>query len=246
MRRLVRRRAVALGYGVLCHGLFLVAVTLMTCGLATGMQSGFGRLRGGAAVAANTLLLLQFPIVHSLLLTRRGMRSLGRLAPSDVARSMAPTTYAFLAALQIATTFACWSPSGVVLWRPEGVAFAVHLLAFAAAWAFLGKALLDAGLGLQTGWIGWTSVWKGHLPRYPGLPERGLFSCIRQPIYVGFALVLWTGPRWTPDHLAIAIVWSAYCAIGPLHKERRFAALYGEDFEAYRRRVPYLLPKLHS
>ena len=241
-----KRRALALAYGAMCHGSFLIAVALMAVGLFTGMRSGVGPFTGIWAVLANGFLVAQFPIAHSLLLTKRGMKSIGALAPAELRRSLAPTTYALIAALQIAATFGFWSPSNVVLWQPTGLAHDVHLAAFIAAWIFLAKALFDAGLGLQTGWIGWTSAWQGRSPRYPSLPQTGLFARCRQPIYLGFALVLWTGPAWTPDHLAIAIAWGTYCAVGPLHKERRFAAIYSEDFEAYRRRVPYLIPRLFS
>jgi len=242
----LRRRALALAYGVACHGSFALGVGLMAVGLATGLESGLGRLDGAAAAGANALLVAQFPLIHSLLLTRRGRRLLDRLAPADLGRALAPTTYALLAALQIGLTFALWSPSGSVLWRPTGLALALNVAAFAGAWAFLAKALLDAGLGLQTGWIGWTSAWRGSAPRYPAMPVTGLFRRCRQPIYLGFALIVWTAPAWTPDRLALAVVWSTYCVVGPLHKERRFAATHGAAFEAYRRRVPYLLPRLFA
>jgi len=246
MRTDLQRRAIALIYGFACHGLFLIAVGLMAFGLYTGMACGIGRLEGVSAVLVNGLLLIQFPILHSILLTRRGMKLLGRLAPSDLGRSLSPTTYALFAAIQIGTTFFLWSPSSITLWRPDGLAETLHIGCFVLAWAFLGKALLDAGLGLQTGWIGWTSAWSDRSPRYPNLPVRGLFRRSRQPIYLGFALVMWTGPVWTLDHLAIAIVWGSYCVIGPLLKERRFAVNYGNDFEVYRQEVPYFIPKLFS
>lgn len=237
-----RERALALLYGVACHGSFVAAVTALGIGLATGMQRGAGPLRGNAALLADGLLLLQFPLLHSLLLTVRGRTWLARLAPRDLGRTLAPTTFALVAALQLVATFVLWSPSGTVLWQPRGTALVLHSIAFAGAWAFLGKALCDAGLGLQTGWIGWTAAWHDARPRYPDLPERGAFALCRQPIYLGFALLLWTAPTWTPDRLAIALAWSTYCAVGPLHKERRFLALHGERFRAYRQRVPYLFP----
>lgn len=236
------RRVVAALYAAACHGGFLFAVAAMGLGLATGMQSGVGRLTGPTAVAGDALLLVQFPVLHSVLLTRRGRRWLGALAPRSLGPTLAPTAFAILAALQLGATFVLWSPSHTVLWRPAGTALVLHSIAFAGAWLFLVKALVDAGLGLQTGWIGWVAAWKGTRPVYPDLPERGLFAVCRQPIYLGFALILWTGPTWTPDHLAIAIAWSLYCIVGPLHKERRFLAIYGDRFRAYRERVPYLVP----
>jgi protein-S-isoprenylcysteine O-methyltransferase Ste14 len=112
------------------------------------------------------------------------------------------------------------------------------------AWVFLIKALLDAGLELQTGALGWRAVLHGRKPVYPPLPTRGTFRFLRQPVYLGFLLTLWTGPVWTPDHLVIALVWTVYCLVGPRLKERRYHRLFGEAFEEYRLRVPYMLPKL--
>jgi methanethiol S-methyltransferase len=59
---------------------------------------------------------------------------------------------------------------------------------------------------------------------------------IRQPIYVAFALTLWTVPVWTPDQLALALSLTAYCLLAPRLKERRFAARYGDRFHALSRR----------
>lgn len=236
------RRALAGLMGLLCHGTFLVAVAAMLRGLYDGLSSGHGGAHGSAGLALNLLLALQFPLLHSFLLTKRGQAVLARLAGAH-GRTLAPTTYAWSAALQILATFALWSPSGTVWWAPEGGARVVMSVLYAGAWLFLGKALLDGGLGLQTGWIGWTALWRGGRPRYPALPQHGLFAICRQPIYLGFALTLWTGPVWTPDRLLLACLWSTYCVLGPLHKERRFLLQHGQAFASYRSSVPYMLPR---
>ena len=79
-------------------------------------------------------------------------------------------------------------------------------------------------------------------PKFPDMPTRGLFRVIRQPIYVAFALTLWTVPVWTPDQLALATCYTSYCLLAPRLKEKRFAARYGARFERYRAQVPYVLP----
>jgi protein-S-isoprenylcysteine O-methyltransferase Ste14 len=76
------------------------------------------------------------------------------------------------------------------------------------------------------------------------MPVRGLFRVVRQPIYVAFALTLWTVPVWTPDQLALATVFTLYCLLAPRLKERRFAARYGARFDKYRSRVPYATPRI--
>ena len=74
------------------------------------------------------------------------------------------------------------------------------------------------------------------------MPTTGLFRIVRQPIYVAFALTLWTVPTWTPDQLAVALVLTTYCLVGPLLKERRFKRRFGQIFVAYANCVPYWLP----
>jgi 2-polyprenyl-6-hydroxyphenyl methylase/3-demethylubiquinone-9 3-methyltransferase len=74
------------------------------------------------------------------------------------------------------------------------------------------------------------------------MPTRGLFRVCRQPIYVSFAITLWTVPVWTPDQFVLAAVLSAYCLAGPLLKEARFTRLFGQEFVSYRARHPYWFP----
>jgi len=226
----------------LCHGTFLAAIAAMLLGLHDGLTSGRLHFSGSARLAADVFLALQFPLLHSFLLTQRGRSSLAKLSARH-GLTLAPTTYAGTAALQILVTFTLWSPSGIVWWQPKGGALVAMNALYAAAWGFLGKALYDGGLGLQTGWIGWTALWRGEHVRFPALAQRGLFALCRQPIYLGFALTLWTGPVWTPDRLLLASLWSTYCALGPLRKERRYSSRYGEAFAGYQRRVPYMLPR---
>jgi protein-S-isoprenylcysteine O-methyltransferase Ste14 len=81
-------------------------------------------------------------------------------------------------------------------------------------------------------------------PVFPDMPTTGLFRLIRQPIYLAFALTLWTVPVWTPDQLMVALTLTAYCLAAPLLKERRFEARYGPRFQEYKGKVPYALPRL--
>jgi protein-S-isoprenylcysteine O-methyltransferase Ste14 len=236
----------AVAYGAACHGLFAAAIGAMVLALATGLQGGAGHARGGYALVANGLLLLQFPLLHSALLTRRGRRILIALAPERFGATLAPTTYALIASAQLLAVFTLWTPSGVVWWQAQGVLYWAIQAVNASAWLFVARAIWDASLGLQTGFIGWRAVFTGRPLKYPPFPDWGLFARCRQPIYFGFAMTLWIGPVWTPDHLAIALVWTLYCVIAPLHKEQRYLRIYGEAFAAYRRRVRYLVPSVFS
>ena len=104
------------------------------------------------------------------------------------------------------------------------------------------KAIWDAGLALQTGHLGWWAIFRRRAPVFPPMPTTGLFRFVRQPIYVAFTLTLWSVPTWTPDQLAVAVVLTGYCLIGPLMKEARFRQRFGAAFVAYTRRSPTGFP----
>ncbi|HSF63672.1 MAG TPA: isoprenylcysteine carboxylmethyltransferase family protein [Paracoccaceae bacterium] len=238
------RIALALAMGVLCHAVFAAAVLAMILAMFFGLSESLGRVPWPWAVLANAALILQFPLAHSVLLTGPGGRWLARLVPGPHGATLATTTYALIASAQLLALFALWTPSGIVWWRAEGAAFWAICAAYAASWLLLLKASFDAGAEVQSGALGWMSLMARLRPRFPDMPTRGLFRVIRQPIYVAFALTLWTVPVWTPDQLALAISLTAYCLLAPRLKEHRFAARYGARFHAYRAAVPYALPRL--
>ncbi|MCV7178180.1 methyltransferase family protein [Mycolicibacterium sphagni] len=138
--------------------------------------------------------------------------------------------------------FALWSPSGTIWWQAHGPALVVLDVLYACAWLLLGKAMYDAGLSVQIGTLGWIALLRGRRPVYPSMPTTGLFRLVRQPIYVAFTLTVWTVPTWTPDQLVVALIFTAYCLVGPLFKEARFRRVFGAVFIAYARSVPYWLP----
>lgn len=237
------RIALAFAYGLICHTIFAAAVLAMIAAMFFGMSESLGRVPAPWSWLCNALLILQFPLMHSVLLTPRGGRWLERLAPKAHARTLSTTTYAIIASCQLLALFALWTPSGVIWWRAEGVALAITCTLYATSWLLLMKASFDAGAEVQSGALGWMSLAANTRPIFPDMPTSGLFRLIRQPIYVSFALTLWTVPVWTPDQLFLALTLTVYCLAAPILKERRFKQRYGNRFDAYKARVPYALPR---
>lgn len=236
------RIALALVMGGLCHLVFALAVMAMIVAMFFGLSESFGTVPWPWALLANTVLILQFPLLHSLLLTGPGGRALARFIPGPHGAVLATTTYALIASFQLLALFTLWTPSGIIWWRAEGALFWGICAVYAATWLLLIKASFDAGAEVQSGALGWMSLLARIRPKFPDMPTRGLFRLIRQPIYVAFALTLWTVPVWTPDQLALAVSYTAYCLLAPRLKERRFAARYGARFAQYKAQVPYVWP----
>ncbi len=237
-----REVIIALLWGAACHTIFAMAVIAMIVAMWFGMSRSFGSVAAPWHWLANLILLLQFPIVHSFLLAKSGRALLARLAPYQTGRSLATTTYAIIASLQLLLLFTLWTPSGTVWWQATGMSLGLMTALYTTSWLLLIKASWDAGAEVQSGLLGWASLLRGVKPHFPPMPTSGLFAIVRQPIYVSFALTTWTVPTWTPDQLLLASVMTAYCLVGPLAKERRFEQTFGAAWQAYRQEKPYWLP----
>ncbi len=242
------QRRFACAYGLITHLVFLFAILCMAHGLFTGLEyARLGSLlqfnltqRTTLQWLTNTILLLQFPLLHSFLLGNRGRRLLEKCTPFGLGAELRTTTFALISSLQLIALFELWIPSQVALWRPElGAMATTWYLAYLASWLYLIKTLFDAGLSIQLGYLGWAAVSRGKAPRYPDFRPRGTFLTMRHPVYLAFAMVLWSGPVWTLDHLVVSSVLSLYCALGPLLKEVRYLRYFGETYQRYCHRTPY-------
>lgn len=238
-----RRRLIALLYGAGCHSLFLAAIVSAMVAMYHGMlRPGLVHWSQPWATLWDAALLLQFPLLHSFLLSKRGHQLMMLMAPRPFASDLSTTLFTIVASAQMLLLYVAWSPIGPVLWQAQGVWKALLTLLYLASWLFLGRAMADSSLAIQTGFLGWSAVYRGRKPQYGDMPEQGLFRHTRHPIYLAFATIVWCVPTWTPDQILVALWFTTYCLVGPLHKERRYARRYGQRFLEYQSRVPYFLP----
>jgi hypothetical protein len=92
--------------GALCHLIFAMAVLSMMAAMFFGMSESFGRVSWPWAILANAALIVQFPLLHSFLLSKRGTKIVARLIPGPHGGTLASTTYAIIASLH----FSCSGP----------------------------------------------------------------------------------------------------------------------------------------
>lgn len=237
------QRTLALLYGLACHLAFAASVGVMMWKLYTGLSGG-PTLPLPAALAWNFALILQFPLFHSLLLTPAGGRFLSRITPGGIGTELRTTLFALTASLQLLATFLLWAPLGPVWVEWHGPFRHLCTLTYAGGWVLLMKSMSDAGLGVQMGYLGWWAVFRNRKPVYKAWQEKGTLRASRHPMYLAYTLLLWTGPVWSIDHLLLAGCWTFYCLLAPLHKEARYRKRYGQPFQEYQQRVPYLVPRL--
>ena len=89
-------------------------------------------------------------------------------------------------------------PSGAIWWWAQGITLGVICSLNALSWIMLMSANFDAGAEVQSGELGWMSLARKIRPVFPDMPTTGLFRGIPPPIYVAFALTIWTVPVYPP------------------------------------------------
>jgi protein-S-isoprenylcysteine O-methyltransferase Ste14 len=239
----MKQKLTAALLGTLCHTLFALAIVLMGYDVYYGFTRGLLPIGGEYGRYFNLLLIAQFPIAHSLLLTPRGRSFLAAIVPGGAGKDLVTTTFATVASIQLLFVFLLWTPTETIWFEPHGTGLVLWSILFAGAWGLLLKALYDTSLALHSGFLGWSAVVRGKKPSFRPPPTGGLYQYVRHPIYLSFALILFLGPVWSPDHLWFAAVWGAYCIFGPILKERRLASWYGETYKRALAGVPYMIPR---
>ncbi len=78
---------------------------------------------------------------------------------------------------------------------------------------------------------------SGHLSR------EGILGIVRHPWYTGTILIVWARPM-DVDALIANIILTLYTLIGTLLEERKLLNEFGEEFAAYQKAVPMLIPYL--
>jgi len=238
------QRAAALTYGIVCHLLFGLAIATMAVALFTGLRIGQGPFLGWAAVVANGFLVLSFPIFHTRLLTSKGRKFMAKLVPLGIGPKLSWTVFSTISSLQLLAVFWLWSPSGIVWWQATGwLRIAIGIVAFG-AWLLLRESMAQSQITVQTGYIGWSSVFFNRKPTYNPFSTTGLYRHVRQPIYISFTLILWLTATMTPDLFILATGWTAYCIIGSALKEKRFVRCFGDAFRQYQKDVPFWIPRV--
>ena len=75
------------------------------------------------------------------------------------------------------------------------------------------------------------------------METSGAFRFTRHPGNLGAVgfFLLW--PRMTVNRAMLAALAALYVVLGSMHEERRLRMAYGEAFERYRQKVPFLIPR---
>jgi protein-S-isoprenylcysteine O-methyltransferase Ste14 len=184
-------------------------------------------------------LLGLFAIQHSVMARPAFKRWMTRVVPASAERS----TYVLASSVALIVMFALWQPLGGVVWTATDPSLRGALWGFFAfGWLLV---LVSTFLINHFDLFGLRQVWLQLIGRpYTDLAFRtpGPYAYVRHPLYVGWLFAFWATPTMTVSHLVFAIATTAYILIAIQFEERDLVAHLGEDYRAYRERVPMLIP----
>ncbi|MDB5200337.1 MAG: hypothetical protein JWO92_2300 [Chitinophagaceae bacterium] len=85
---------------------------------------------------------------------------------------------------------------------------------------------------------------KDQVTVSPALQQSGLHKYVRHPLYFGTLLFVWGLFVLFPllSNLIAAVVITVYVLIGIKLEEQKLFLEYGEEYEAYSKKVPKLIP----
>lgn len=193
------------------------------------------------AVAIDLGLIVLFGLQHSIMARPAFKKVWTRIVPEPIERS----TYVFVSCAVTMLLIWQWRPIELVVWdiRYPAGRWLLHGL-FAVGWLMVpAVSLMIHHFDL----FGTRQVWLYFRGRpFTELPFRTpmLYSRMRHPLYVGWAIAFWATPTMTAGHLLFAATMTAYMMLAVVFEERDLVSHFGQTYEDYRRRVPMFVPWL--
>lgn len=230
-------------YGVTAHLLFL-AVYVWLAGFVTNLVVPLSvdsptSTPVPLAVVVDLGLIVLFGLQHSIMARPSFKQVWTRIVPQPIERS----TYVFASNAVTALLMWQWRAIDVVIWdvqQPAGRWLLWGLFGF--GWLMVpAVSLMIHHFDL----FGTRQVWNYLRGREnTPLPFRTplLYSQIRHPLYVGWAIFFWATPSMTVGHLLLAAGMTVYMLVAVVFEERNLLEYFGHQYAEYRRRVPMFIP----
>jgi len=195
------------------------------------------------ALIINLSLLAIFAVQHSVMARTTFKKWLTQYIPESAERS----TYVLFSNLAMIAIFIWWEPMGGIVWQFESttaktILFSLYMFGWATV--LISTFLINHFelFGLQQIWRQWQEI---PMPT-PKFVMPSLYKLVRHPLYVGWIVVFWASATMTVAHLLFAVMCTAYIVIAIRFEEKDLVNEFGEQYQAYQKNVPMLVPTLSN
>lgn len=192
------------------------------------------------AAAVDILLISLFGLVHSVMARPAFKRQWTKIIPKAAERA----TYVLQSSVLLAVIMLFWQPIPHVIWSADGIAEFAMLTVFVAGLVLIVISTIALDhlefTGLRQAWLNLSDTTASAAQFRTPLPYR----IVRHPLQLGILLTVFSAPEMTCGGLLFAGTMLAYILIGLQFEERALLRSFGDDYAAYRQRVPMLVPRL--
>jgi methanethiol S-methyltransferase len=196
------------------------------------------------ALVKNIGLVLLFALPHSVMARKSFKDWITRVLPRPIERS----TYVLQSGIFLSILTWQWEPLGGNIWNIAAGSslFYVMYFLFFLGWTilFITTFLINHFdlFGLRQTYMELTNK------AYKSLDFKivAFYKYVRHPLYFGIILGLWATPIMTMTHLVFAIFLTAYTIIGAMFEEKDLMKEFGEQYQAYKKKTPMLIPFLRK
>ncbi|MCX6051159.1 MAG: hypothetical protein NTZ60_01485 [Campylobacterales bacterium] len=187
----------------------------------------------------NTGLLLFFGLQHSLM--ARSFFKDGLL--ENVSNAVKSATYSVASSICLVMIFYFWQPIEGFVWNfQNGAVFWSTTMLYSIGWmsAFVATFIIDHFelFGLHQGYRALKNIPDPEVK----FQVRFFYKYIRHPIQAGTLIGLWAIPSMSYGHLFLSVGMSIYIFIGLYYEEKSLITLFGEEYKAYMKTTPMLIP----
>ncbi len=237
------KRITIFTYGVVCYlvflGVFLYAAGFLGNFIVPKSIDSGPTSPLVVAIAVDAGLLAIFALQHSIMARQWFKRAWTRVIPQAAERS----TYVLFSSAALILLFWAWQPIGGIVWQFEtpGARIAMQVIC-AAGWLIV---LTSTFLINHFDLFGLRQVWlylRGRPYTHLRFRTPAFYQHVRHPLYLGWLLAFWATPVMTAAHLLFSGLATAYILVAIRFEERDLVRLHGEQYRAYRERVPMILP----
>jgi protein-S-isoprenylcysteine O-methyltransferase Ste14 len=189
-------------------------------------------------LAWDTAVSLLFFVQHSGMVRKPVRARLARLVPADYFGAM----YSVASGVALATVVVFWQPAGAPWFVLRGPARVfMGLIGVLSVAGFVWGAVSLKGfdmLGLRP----LRARLHGEAAPAARLMVRGPYRWVRHPLYTFVIVLIWSQPEVSLDGLFFNLLWTTWICVGATLEERDLTDELGSAYQAYRQRVPMLVP----
>ena len=179
------------------------------------------------SISFNLPLLILFACQHSGMARQAVKQRLGSLGRS---------IYVATSGLVVGALTLMWQPiPGEPIWHGPLWIAVISLLAAVGIGGFC--SCFD-----HATFFGLTQAWTGQAEMPGQLCTDGPYRYVRHPLMLGLLVAIWAQPIMPRELLMMNAGMTCYVLVAIRLEERDLARQFGAEYEAYRRRVPMLIP----